>query len=131
MFLLSLMLLSDSHLWADDGPKTFKVVGLTITHPTSKAAGDPDDAFNPGTYIDLVIHLPGKRLLELDARASKLTRFTDDQKTDLSKSDLLGWLTDVHSGVSDKWDTAGLSVTQSSCTSGRCNPVAVQGYYCC
>jgi penicillin amidase len=95
---------------AGDPPKSIRIVGLTVTKPASKEAGDPVDAFDPGTHIDLIVHRPGKRLLELDIAASKLILFTDDLKTDLSKTDILGWLTDVHSGISSDGTRLGFRI---------------------
>src|SRR5262245_31793943 len=79
-----LLTLSGS-LFADDakGKASVSVFGLTVQKPGSM---DQIPFFNPGTTLDVVIGQPGKFILGIDAKASKLTAFTDDKKTDLTKT---------------------------------------------
>jgi hypothetical protein len=42
-------------------------------------------ALNVGTNVSLYVSMPGKKILELDRNASKLTKFTDDKGTVLAK----------------------------------------------
>jgi hypothetical protein len=67
----------------DKGKASVKVVGLEIHR------SNPDDQimiFNPGTSVTVMLSQPGKAILGLDGRASKLETFADDKKTDLTKT---------------------------------------------
>jgi hypothetical protein len=89
---LGLFVLGTS-IWADDqkptrdekGSTKPKVVGLSIRKPLPAKPGE--FSFNPaGTTLEVVVFQPGRFILGIDAKASKLEQFTDDKKTDLHKS---------------------------------------------
>lgn len=71
----------------DDKTKaSVKVIGLDI-HRTLD--NEQIFAFNPGTTVELLLAQPGKFILGVDSKASKLESFTDDKKTDLTKTKAL------------------------------------------
>jgi hypothetical protein len=76
---------------------TSRATGLTIRKPLPPKKKEMF-AFTPaGTGLDVTISAPGKFILGIDAKASKLDHFTDDKKTKLDTSGGFGgmtWLSD-------------------------------------
>jgi hypothetical protein len=81
---VALLALSAGWLTAGGGAsKNVEVASLRIGKEVSK---DGDlNPFDKGTALEVIVAQPGKRILGLDAKASKLESFTDDKKTDLAK----------------------------------------------
>jgi len=124
---LAALLLCGGLLSAQGNPKTLRVVALQITQPLAKEDAELSFAFNHGTHIDLIVHLPGKRILALDADASKLVCFTDDKKTDLSQTDGFGWLTDVHSRISPDGTRMGFQIRSTAVPAAGATRLRIQG----
>jgi hypothetical protein len=76
---------------------TARATGLTIRKPLPPKKKEMF-AFNPaGTGLDVTITAPGKFILGIDAKASKLDHFTDDKKTKFDSGGGIGgmtWLSD-------------------------------------
>ena len=88
VFPIVCLLLIGRVVFAADDDKTkasVRTIGLAISKPSKVGDSDQIASFNPGTTVDVVITQPGKFILGIDPKASKLTAFTDDKKTDLSK----------------------------------------------
>jgi hypothetical protein len=68
----------------DDKTKaSVKVIGLDI-HRTNE--NEQILTFNPGTTVEVLLTQPGKSILSIDPKASRLASITDDKKTDLTKT---------------------------------------------
>jgi hypothetical protein len=124
---LAALLLCGGLLSAQGNPRTLRVVALQITHPPAKEDAELSFGSNHGTHIDLIVHLPGKRILALDADGSKLTRFTDDKKTDLSQSDGFSWLTDTHSRISPDGTRMGFQIRSTAVPAVGATRLRIQG----
>jgi hypothetical protein len=112
MLTLAALFSSTSLLAAGENrSKTLRVVTLSIVKPL--ADEDSELIFwgrRAGTAIELIVSQPGKRLLALDERASQLTRFTDDKKTDLSKTERDGCFEDFNRRVSPDGTRLGFGI---------------------
>src|SRR5262245_23870222 len=65
--------------------KAVQVTGIAIHKRLPKDQQDVILAYQFGTTVDVLITQKDKRILGVDTKASKLTSFADDKKTDLSK----------------------------------------------
>src|SRR5262245_43512899 len=83
--LAGLFLCSTLGLTADDDKTkaSAKVIGLDIHRAN---VSEQIFSFNPGTSVEMLLSQPGKFILGLDPKASKLESFTDDKKTDLTST---------------------------------------------
>jgi hypothetical protein len=83
--LFCLFLFSATALSADDAKTkaAVKVIGLDVHRTTEN---EQIFTFNPGTTVEVILAQPGKFILAIDPKASKLESFTDDKKTDLTKT---------------------------------------------
>jgi hypothetical protein len=88
----------------DTKPASARVVSLHIVKPEEKDRDVSFEFFSPSTTVQALVTLPGKVILGVDQKASKLTSFTDDKKTDLTKSKVktfftIPWL-DAYASIS-------------------------------
>jgi hypothetical protein len=112
MLTLAALFSSTSLLAAGENKsKTLRVVTLSIVKPLAEKDSELTFLSRPtGTAIELIVSQPGKRLLALDERASQLTRFTDDKKTDLSKTERDGCFEDFNRRVSPDGTRLGFGI---------------------
>ena len=76
---------------------TARATGLTVRKPLPPKKKEMFAFTPPGTVLEVTLSAPGKFILGIDAKASKLGHFTDDKKTKLDSGGGVGgmsWLSD-------------------------------------
>jgi hypothetical protein len=115
----------------DDTKKmSVRVFGLSIYKPK------PEDRtrgfyFGPSTTVQAVISVPDKAILTLDQKASKLTSFTDDKKTNLYKTVAFGfsqpWVSPYYSPLSKDRKSIAVNFQGNQAPATGANKILIKG----